>query len=276
MAPHPRKLLSTGRLPLLSLPCYNEDMLSATRPGHAYVRRSEPIIFDNASRRYILTIRDLPESEKPREKLLQSGPSTLSTQELLAALLNTGTKKEGVLAMSGRIMKEYGPLSIMNARNPAALAKDLSIPLGSAIQIIAAAELGRRFFDKNSASSPVLRTAAEVFEYAKDMRMLAKEHLRGLYLNAHYKVIHDEVISIGTIDANIIHPREVFRPALEYAAAAVILVHNHPSGDATPSSTDITVTEQLINAGKMLGIDLIDHIVVTNDSFESIPVDYRL
>jgi len=114
-----------------------------------------------------------------------------------------------------------------------------------------------------------------VFDYVADMRALGKEHLRGLYLNNHYKVIHDEVISIGTLDANIVHPREVFRPALEYAASAVILVHNHPSGECTPSGADIAITEQLIKAGSLIGIELIDHIVVTKERFASIPASYR-
>jgi DNA repair protein RadC len=251
-------------------------MQSEARRGHAYVRRSEPIIFDNTARRYILTIRDLPSNEKPREKLLARGPSSLSTRELLAALLHTGTTREGVLAMSSRIMQEYGAGSIMNARNPTELARELEIPLGKAIQIVAAAELGRRFFEKNAAAAPIVRTAAEVFEYVKGMGALTKEHLRGIYLNAHYKIIHDEVISIGTIDANIVHAREVFRPALEYAAAAVILAHNHPSGETTPSATDIATTKELIAAGTVLGIDLVDHVIVTKDSFMSIPADYRL
>jgi DNA repair protein RadC len=107
------------------------------------------------------------------------------------------------------------------------------------------------------------------------MRRLSKEHLRGIYLNAHYKIIHDETISIGTIDTNIVHPREVFKPALEYCAAAVILMHNHPSGDTTPSQADIDVTRQLVAAGRLLGIDLIDHIIITDTSFASIPVDYQ-
>jgi DNA repair protein RadC len=102
------------------------------------------------------------------------------------------------------------------------------------------------------------------------MRNFTKEHLRGLYLNAHYQLVHDETISIGTVDANIVHPREVFRPALAYAAAAVILVHNHPSGNAEPSDADLAVTKQLHEAGALLGIDLIDHIVVTADTYTSI------
>jgi len=176
--------------------------------------------------------------------------------------------------MSTRIMNEYGEQSVMNARNPAKLAEDADIPLGKAIQIVAVAELGRRFFHKNSAAAPTIRTAQEVFEYVQDMRELSKEHLRGIYLNAHYKVIHDETISIGTVDANIIHPREVFKPALEYSAAAVILVHNHPSGSVEPSASDREVTQQLIAAGTILGIDLIDHVIVTKEAFASISAQY--
>jgi DNA repair protein RadC len=107
------------------------------------------------------------------------------------------------------------------------------------------------------------------------MHELPKEYLRGIYLNAHHRVIHDEVLSMGTLDANIIHPREVFRPALEYGAAAVILVHNHPSGVVTPSAADIEVTKQLIEAGKIMGIALIDHVVVGKGKHASVPVAYE-
>ena len=239
-----------------------------------YARSSGELILDEHPRQYVLTIRDLPTEDKPREKLLAHGPDCLSGTELLAVILTTGTRKEDVLTMTQRIMKEYGDKSIMNARNPATLARDLDIPIGKATQIVAAGELGRRFFQKNGASAPTIRTARDVFEHVKDMREHPKEYLRGLYVNAHYKVIHDEIISIGTVDSNMIHPREVFRPALEYAAAAVILVHNHPSGVTTPSEADLHITEQLIAAGRILGIDLIDHVVVTKNSFASVPAKY--
>ncbi len=246
-----------------------------TAPGMRYQIKSGDLVLDNPERRYILKVRDLPEEEKPRERMLLHGSSVLSTQELLAVLLNTGTKKEEVMTMSNRIMKEYGDRSLMSEKNPAELAKNLDIPLGKAMQIVASSELGRRFFLKNEHAAPTLRTAREVFEYAQDMRTLSKEHLRGIYLNTHYKVIHDEVISIGTLDANIVHPRDVFRPALEYSAAALILVHNHPSGITSASGADTLVTEQIIKAGALLGIDLIDHIIVTNSDFKSVPAPYR-
>lgn len=232
------------------------------------------MILDNVGRRYHLKIRDLPEDEKPREKLLKHGLGALSTSELLAVVLNTGTKKEGILEMSERIIKDYGEGGIMSFRNPVDLSKNFNIPLNKAVSIVACAELGRRFFQKNNSSFPIIRTAKEVYEYVEDMRNLSKEHIRGIYLNAHYRVIHDEIISIGTVDANIIHPREVFKPALEHSAVALILVHNHPSGVTTPSQADISITRQIVEAGKLLGVDLIDHVIVTKDSFASVPVHY--
>lgn len=228
------------------------------------------LLLDNAERRYVLKVRDLPADEKPREKMLLHGSGALSTKELLAAILNTGSKKEEVLTMSTRIMNEYGEQSIMHVKDPKKLSADADIPIGKAIQIVAVAELGRRFFQKNTMAAPTIRTAKEVFEYVQDMRELPKEHLRGIYLNTHYKVIHVETISIGTIDANIVHPREVFKPALEYSAAGIILVHNHPSGSVEPSQTDREVTSQLAAAGNILGVDLIDHVIVTRDGFSSV------
>lgn len=241
-----------------------------------YIIKSHNLTLDNEDKKYHLRIRDLPQDEKPREKLLKHGLSVLSVSELLSIVLNTGTKKEGVREMSERIIKNYGEGGLMIQKDAKILACDSKIPLIKATQIVACAELGRRFFQKNDSSSPTIRTAREVYEYVKDMHCLSKENLRGIYLNAHYKVIHDEVISVGTVDANIIHPREVFRPAIEHSAVAFILVHNHPSGVTTPSDADVAVTHQLIEAGKVIGVDLIDHIIVTKDAFNSIPVSYRL
>ncbi len=239
-----------------------------------YAIHSRALVLDNSERTYVLKIRDLPEEDRPREKLAENGPEALSLSDLLAVVLQTGTKKEEVLAMTGRVLREYGEKSLLSEKNPVHLAHDLDIPLGKAMQIVAVGELGRHLFSKNESGAAVVRTAREVFEYVADMRSLGKEHLRGLYLNNHYKVIHDEVISIGTLDANIVHPREVFRPAIEYAASAVILVHNHPSGECAPSGADIAITGQLIKAGALIGIQIIDHLIVTKERFASIPASY--
>ena len=232
------------------------------------------LFLDGSAKEYILKIKDRTVDELPREKLIKRGPGILSLQELLAVILNVGSKNEDVIEMSTRILKEYGDHSIFAEKDANKLSLDLGIPVIKACQIIACGELGRRFYEKNSSGFTVIRTARDVYDYLYDMHNLPKEHLRGLYLNSHNRIIHDEVISIGTINTNIVHPREVFRPAIEYSAAAVILAHNHPSGSSVPSLQDIEITEQIIKAGKVLGIHILDHIVITKDTFSSIKADY--
>ena len=240
-----------------------------------YVTQENELILDNQDKEYILKIKDLPTEEKPREKLTKYGSSVLSTSELLAIVLGVGTKKEGVLQMSSRLLKEYGEKAIVNETDPKVIAETLDIPLIKSCQLVACFELGRRFFKTSKGRSAIIRTPKQVYEYLKDMRDLPKEHLRGIYLNSRYRLIHDEVISIGSLTANIVHPREVFRPALEYSASAVILAHNHPSGSAKPSQADIEITKQIVKAGKILGVDLLDHIIITKNKFASIPVSYN-
>ena len=224
---------------------------------------------DGSLKTYTLKLRDLPQEERPREKLLKHGLAALSSPELLALLLTTGTRKEDVLTMSKRILQEYGEKSLAFEREPKHLA-ELGIPLTKACQILACFELGRRFFDKKETSSPLIRTSQQAYEHLQDMSKLPKEHLRGLYLNSRFRLIHDEVISIGNLTANIIHPREVFQPAIERGAVAVIIAHNHPSGSAAPTKSDRVITEQLVSAGAILGIELLDHLVIGKNSFSSL------
>ena len=235
-----------------------------------YAIINHDLMLDGNGRRYELSVRDLPEGDRPREKLVESGPGGLSIHELLTVVLMTGTKSEEVLAMSRRILREYGECSILSATNATKMAEELQIPIGKAAQIIACGELGRRFFRGSRDGAAVIRTARDVFEYATDMRNLPKEHLRGLYLNTHYQIIHDETISIGTVDANMVHPREVFRPAFAVSAAGIVLVHNHPSGIVEASAQDKLVTKQIAEAGRLLGIDLVDHVIVSRDAFRSV------
>ncbi len=231
--------------------------------------------FPLVNKEYVLRVKDMPTEDKPREKMLKYGPSALSVAELIAVLLGTGTVKEEVMAMSSRIIKDYGERSLGEQKDAEALSRDLDIPLVKAAVIVACAELGRRFFKKSLHGPQTIRTAKDVFEYLPDMRTLPKEHLRGIYLNTHHRVVHDEIISIGTIDSNIVHPREVFKPGIEYGAAGVILVHNHPSGIVTPSQADIEITQHIISVGKIIGIPLIDHVIIGKDTFTSIGADYQ-
>ncbi len=227
-----------------------------------------------STKQYSFTIKDMPTEDKPREKLAKYGPAALSVQELVAVLLMTGSKKEDVLSMASRIIKDYGEKSLSGQTNAEAMAKDLDIPLIKAQQIVACAELGRRFFVKRTTGPQTIRTPKDVYDYLYDMRNLPKEHLRGIYLNTHHRVVHDEVISIGTINGNLIHPREVFKPAIEHGAAAVILAHNHPSGIVTPSQADIEITKHIVEVGKLLGIPVVDHVIIGKNKFISIDVAY--
>jgi DNA repair protein RadC len=227
-----------------------------------------------SNKQYTFTIKDMPDEDKPREKLAESGPAALSVQELVAVLLSTGTKKEDVLSMSNRIIKDYGTRALAAQTDAAALSKELDIPIVKAMQIVACAELGRRFFEKRTSGPQTIRTAKDVYEYLQDMRSLPKEHLRGIYLNTHHRIVHDEVISIGTINSNLIHSREVFKPAIEHGAAAVILAHNHPSGIVTPSQADIEITKHIIEVGKLIGIPVVDHVIIAKNKFISIDVEY--
>ncbi|MFA6416675.1 MAG: DNA repair protein RadC [Patescibacteria group bacterium] len=225
----------------------------------------------NSGRQYKITrVKDMPDEEKPREKMLENGPGALSAAELLAVVLGTGTKKEEVFSMSSRLLREYGEKGIAYQKNPAVIEKDLGIPQVKACQIVACFELGRRFYQKKPGGSITIRTAKQAYEYLKDMGNLNKEQFRGLYLNTHYQLIHDEVISIGTLDAAIVQPREVFRPALEYSAAAMIIAHNHPSGVLKATKADVEITDKLIAAGKILDIEILDHLIIGKNKFNSI------
>ncbi len=226
-------------------------------------------------KQYVLRLRDLPTEDKPREKLIAHGPSALSIAELLAVILNVCTQKEDVLAMSRRLLKEYGDSVIVSQKDPQKVRELLGIPLGKACQLVACFELGRRLFRASDGRKPItIRTASQVYEYLKDMRDLPKEHLRGLYLDSHYQLIHDELISIGTLTSNLVHPREVFRPALEFSAAALILAHNHPSGVVRASEADLLITQQIIEAGRVLGIGLLDHVIIARTKYESVKAEY--
>lgn len=243
-------------------------------PKSAYIIPDTTLILDRPTYEYPLLLRDMPNDEKPREKLLAHGPEALSVRDLTALLLITGTTSEDVLEMAGRVVRDYGERSIFAERDAAKLSKDMDIPIVKACQIVAAGELGRRMYSKNESGFTTVRSAQEVYDYLADMRTLPREQLRGLYLNSHNRVIRDEVISIGTVNANIIHAREIFRTAIECNAVAIILAHNHPSGEATPSVEDVTVTQGLVEAGKIIGIRILDHLIITKDKFTSVNVKY--
>ncbi|MEO7364584.1 MAG: DNA repair protein RadC [Candidatus Saccharimonadales bacterium] len=249
-------------------------MITANRPTTSYQLTDHDLVFTHSDRRasdqYVLRVRDLPDADKPREKLQELGPANLSMAELVAILWGTGSKKEDVLAMAHRTLKEYGEKAIGNELDAKRLSETADIPLSKATQLIAGLELGRRFY-ATAAGRPVqVRNAKQAHQYLQDMGSSQKEQLRGLYLNSRYQVIYDEIISVGSLTANIVHPREVFQPAIERGAVAIIIAHNHPSGRLEPTMADIQITEQLLNAGDILGIELIDHLIITSSKYSSV------
>lgn len=237
----------------------------------SYRVQDRDLIFAEADQaNYVLRLRDMPDENKPRERLLNAGAANLSLSELVAIVWGVGTQKEDVLAMARRTIKEYGEKSVGHEHDPLRLSQTADIPLTKACQVVASFELGRRFYSQKAGRPVQVRNARQAFKYVKDIGPSQKEQLRGLYLNSRYQVVHDEVISVGSLTANIVHPREVFQPALEYGAIAVILAHNHPSGHLEPSQADVQITEQLITAADILGVELLDHLIITQSGYVSV------
>ncbi len=258
--------------------CYTKDMPTKQSSHSKFPVNYKPTAYKltdygvivGEDTRYVLRVRDLPDDQRPRERLIEYGPSNLSMAEIVSVLWGVGTKKEDVMNMAHRVLKEYGETAIMHETDPVKLAQTLNIPTAKACQLIAGFELGRRFFEKRSGRPVFVRTARQAFDHIKGISLSNKEQLRGLYLNSRHEVIHDEVISVGSLTANIVHPREVFSPAIEQGAVAIIIGHNHPSGNLTPTEADISVTKQLMKAGQILGIELLDHLIIADDAFRSV------
>lgn len=246
-------------------------LTASTASKQRYGLRDNDLFFSEPGpRNYLLRVKDLPDDERPRERLLQSGPGSLSVAELVAVIWGVGSRKEDVLAMAQRTLKEYGEKTVSHELDPRRLAEAANIPVTKACQVVAGFELGRRYYANQAGRPAQVRNAKQAYQYMKSIGNSQKEQLRGLYLNSQYQVVHDEVISIGSLTSNIVHPREVFQPAIERGAVAIILAHNHPSGRVEATNADIQITEQLVTAGDILGIELLDHLVITATRYISV------
>jgi DNA repair protein RadC len=218
-----------------------------------------------------LMIRDFPQDERPRERFIQNGPESLSNHELIAILLRTGTKDESVLQLSNRLLTNFEGLRLLKAATLEEMTEIKGIGQAKAIQILAAVEIGRRIANLNYTDRYVIRSPEDGANYVmNDMRFLSQEHFVCLYLNTKNQVLHKQTIFIGSLNASIVHPREVFREALKRSAASIVCLHNHPSGDPAPSREDIEVTKRLVECGKMIGIDILDHIIIGENKFVSL------
>jgi DNA repair protein RadC len=215
---------------------------------------------------FFMLIRELSLDERPREKLALHGVKSLSDSELLALVLRTGSRDDNVVDLSRRLINKFG-LERLGACSLQELQSVKGIGLSKACQVIALFELSER---RKTPKHVVIKSPNDVFLYSRHLFAgLKKEQFLVLLLDTKNKVLRHDVVSVGTLDSSLVHPREVFRPALREGCSSVILVHNHPSGDPCPSDEDLDVTAKLVDAGKILGISVLDHVIVGFDSFWS-------
>jgi DNA repair protein RadC len=216
-------------------------------------------------------IRDLPAGERPRERLAHAGEGALSTTELLAIILRTGVGGESVLEMARRLLSRYGGLPGLARASFAELQAEKGLGEAKTAQLKAALELGRRVLLAAPEDRFVVRSPADVAQLLMaEMSHLEQEHFRVLYLDTRNRLIGTETVYVGSLNASHIRVGEVFRDAIKRNCAAIIVVHNHPSGDPTPSPEDVEVTRQLVTAGNLLDIEVLDHLVIGQQRFVSL------
>jgi len=209
-------------------------------------------------------IRELPAVERPREKLFGQGVKLLSNTELIALLIGSGTREASAITLAGRVLAatESG-LTALKAASPEELLSIKGIGEASASRILAAAELGSRIAAETPYARQRIFDADDVYKmFASEFTGEKQEIVKALLLNAKYEVIGSEVISKGGIVSAFVQPRDVYRPAIKRGATGIIVIHNHPSGDPTPSKDDLAATNEIEQAGEMLGVKLIDHIII--------------
>jgi len=210
------------------------------------------------------TLHDLPQNERPRERLKKVGVDNLSLQELLALIIERGKRGENVLSVAQNLLAHFGSLAKIKEASLEELQKVKGIGFATACKLKAAFKLGEKALEYSEKYSQKIETPKDVFNLLKnELGDKKKEHFKLLSLNSRNKLISIDDISIGTLNASLAHPREVFLATIKHSAASIILVHNHPSGDPTPSKDDIEITKRIVEAGKILGIEVLDHIIIT-------------
>src|SRR5690625_2000996 len=218
-----------------------------------------------------IMIKDVPKEDRPRERLLNFGSNHLSNQELLAIILGSGTKEESVMDLSNRLLMHFEGIKLLANATIEELTAIKGIGPAKGVSILAAIELGNRMKQYRSNEKYIIRSPEDGADYVmEEMRNLNQEHFVVLFLNTKNQIIHHQTIFIGSLNASIVHPREVYREAVKRSSASIICVHNHPSGDPTPSKEDILVTKRLVESGKMMGIDVLDHLIIGNRRFVSL------
>lgn len=209
--------------------------------------------------------------ETPVGRLAEVGSAALSVRELLVLLLRARGARDGAAALSARLITRFPSQAELAQVGLPELVHECGLSLRQAAAVVAARELGRRLYGAPAARRPVVRTPADVAALVgSDMRHLDREHFRVVLLTTRHIVLAVEQVAVGGLDSAVIHPREVFKPAIRWSAAAVVLVHNHPSGDPEPSVDDVRITTRLAEAGQILGVEVLDHVVVGDGQYVSL------
>ena len=210
------------------------------------------------------TLRDLPQEERPRERLKKVGVDNLSLVELLALVIEKGKRGENVLTIAQNLISHFGNLSKIREATIDELQQINGIGFATACKLKAAFKLGEKDQDTATKYGQKIQSVKDIFDILKNnLGDKKKEHFEILSLDSRNKLISVDDVSIGTINANLVHPREVFKTAIQHLAVSIILVHNHPSGNPEPSEADLEITKRLVEAGKIMGIDILDHIIIT-------------
>jgi DNA repair protein radc len=217
-----------------------------------------------------LSLRQIPEEERPRERLIQKGEQTLSDAELLAISLGSGSRTESAIQLAHRILKEAGSLKLLAEMSVSELRRFHGVGPAKAAQLKAAFELSRRYAANLMTSRPKFSSSQMVFQHFHALlRAQKQEEFWVVSLDAKNRLQHKRLVTQGTLMGSIVHPREVFHDAIRASAAGIIILHNHPSGDPAPSLEDRKVTAQIAEAGKVLGIPLLDHVIIGNNDYYS-------
>lgn len=215
-------------------------------------------------------IKDIPENERPRERLEQKGAKALSNIELLAILLRTGANKKSAINLAEELIKKFPNLYALRNVTLDELMTIKGVGKAKAIQILAAIELGTRTNQYVLERGMQIRSPLDCAEYiAEEVKSLEQEHFIGIYLDTKNRILAKKTLFIGSLNRSLVHPREIFKEALKHGTASIILVHNHPSSDVTPSPQDISITKRLIEIGELIGIEILDHIIVGANNYLS-------
>ena len=230
------------------------------------IRKTNTII--NGPRTF--TIHDLPKEERPRERLTRVGVDNLSIQEILALIIESGKKGENVLTLAQNLLAHFGNLAKMKEASIEELQKVKGIGFATACKLTAAFKLGEKAMINSEKFGQKIERSKDVFNLLKnELGKKKKEYFKVLSLDSRDRLINIDTVSVGTLNASLAHPREIFFSAIKNSAAKIILTHNHPSNDPEPSEDDLTITKRLVETGKILGIEVVDHIIVTKNGFFS-------